>query len=404
MAFDERISVTVQDHPCDVGACDIGPTASHLGATGDRVRAVVHWRRWLTAVVLVGLSVAVFRHRSEALQAISDITAMSTGWKLALLTLAAAGIAANGLAVRSVTPGLSVTNAVMVHQATTAANNSIVGSGPVNLGLRIAMLRSWGVGASTIGVTVVALNVVAAYRTWAVALVIAMLGTSGAAGNVIDPRLFPLVATAAVGVLVVSTLWWWIVLRFPVLSGWMARRAQRLADRARKRTRRVPDVNVPAFVESIREEGRRLVRTRGRAIVAATVIEQAVFVVTPVAVVRAVGIDSATISTAQILITFGVVRLAAALTPIPGGIGITELGLAALLIRFGGPEPAVVAAVLTFRSITFLLPLMTGGVCLAAWRWSGRARSDRRDRPRSTQRGVVPRGAALGDSVSISAG
>jgi putative heme transporter len=355
-------------------------------------------------VVLIGLSVAVFRHRSEAQQAISDIASMSTAWMLALSALAAAGILANGVAVRSLTPSLTVTNGVMVHQATTAANNSIVGSGPVNLGLRVAMLRSWDVSVPSIGVTVVALNVVSAYKMWVVTLVTALLGATGAAGDVIDRRLFWGVAGLAVVVLVASTAWWWIVLRFPVLSDWVARRAQRLADRARRRSRRIPAVDLATFVESTRDEARRLVRVRGRAIIVANVLEQAVFVLTPVAVVRAVGIESATISTAQILITFGVVRLAAALTPIPGGIGITEFGLAALMIAFGGPEPAVVAAVLTFRSITFLLPLLTGGLCLVAWRWGERGRSIRGDRPRSTQRALVPHGAAPRDSVSISAG
>ena len=50
-------------------------------------------------------------------------------------------------------------------------------------------------------------------------------------------------------------------------------------------------------------------------------------------------------------------------------MGVTEIGLATLLTRFGGPEAAVLAAVLTYRVLTFVLPIFTGGACLAWWRW-----------------------------------
>lgn len=330
---------------------------------------------------MIGLAAAVYRHRAEAIRAVQDVAAMSTAWKVVLLVLTAAGIVTSGLAVRSVTPGLSVGHAVMVHQATTAANNAVIGSGPVNLGLRVAMLRSWGVSGSAIAVTVVALNVVAAYKTWLVTLVVALMGLTGAARGVIDHRLFVVGAIVAVAVLVGSTAWWWIVLRFPVLSGWAARRCQRLVNRLRRRVPRLPPVDIVSVTESLRLDARRLVRRRGVTIVTTTTVEQLLFVLTPVAVVRAVGIDGSVISTAQILIAFGVVRLVAALTPIPGGIGVTEIGLLTLLLGFGGPEPAVVAAVLTYRAITFLLPLATGGACLAVWRWRDRERTNSSPRP-----------------------
>jgi uncharacterized protein (TIRG00374 family) len=90
-------------------------------------------------------------------------------------------------------------------------------------------------------------------------------------------------------------------------------------------------------------------------------------------VIRAFGIGSETVSTVQVLIAFGLIRLVTALTPIPGGIGINEVGTAALLIGFGGPETTVLAAVVTFRAITFLLPIFIGGACFALWRWRGRS-------------------------------
>ena len=101
-------------------------------------------------------------------------------------------------------------------------------------------------------------------------------------------------------------------------------------------------------------------------------VDQAITIAKPLAVVWAFGIGPDEISTWQVLIAYGLVRLVAALTPIPGGIGVIELGLAVLLVRFGGDEAVVLAAVLTYRALTFALPIVTGGFCLLAWRFEHR--------------------------------
>jgi putative heme transporter len=102
------------------------------------------------------------------------------------------------------------------------------------------------------------------------------------------------------------------------------------------------------------------------------VVEQLVNLATPLVVVRAFGIGPDVLTTSEVLVAYGLVRLGAALTPVPAGIGVTELGLATLLTRFGGPDTEVLAAVLTYRAITFLLPLPVGAVSFVAWRWSRR--------------------------------
>jgi uncharacterized membrane protein YbhN (UPF0104 family) len=130
----------------------------------------------------------------------------------------------------------------------------------------------------------------------------------------------------------------------------------------------VPAIDLVDVTDHFRIDAGGLARQRGGRIVAAAVVEQVIFIAMPVVVVRAFGIGPDIVSTTQVLVTFGLIRVAAALTPIPGGIGITEVGVTALLTAFGGAEPAVIAAVLTFRALTFLLPIAIGGVCLLLWR------------------------------------
>jgi uncharacterized membrane protein YbhN (UPF0104 family) len=233
------------------------------------------------------------------------------------------------------------------------------------------MLRSWRVGDLAIGVTVVALNVVAAYKLWAYTLIIAVLGSTGTADGVVSRTVFHVALVVATSVLVGSTVFWWTLLRHPAPLRWLARRAQRPFDIMRQRIGRrlpVPPIDLVAVTDRFRIDAGGLARQRGGRIVAAAVVEQVIVIAMPVVVVRAFGVGPDAVSTAQVLVTFGLVRVAAALTPIPGGIGITEIGVTALLTAFGAAEPTVIAAVVTFRALTFLLPIAIGGVCLLVWR------------------------------------
>jgi uncharacterized membrane protein YbhN (UPF0104 family) len=330
------------------------------------------WRRWLAGAVLAVLGLAIASHRAEMAEALREIADLSPRWVAVLAALSFVGIITNGLGTRSVTPGLTLGRGVMVHQATTAANNTLVGSGPVSLGVRIAMLRSWQVGDRSIGLTVILLNILSAYKVWLIALAVASLGVSGAARNVVDRSVFVIVIAIAVVVLSASTAMWWTLMRHPRLSDRVAHWFQRMLCLLRRRFARFPDLNIPGLAAELRRDASALVRSNGRRIVTAATLEQIVIVITPLAVIRAFGIGPETVSTVQVLIAFGLIRLVTALTPIPGGIGITEVGTATLLIGFGGPETTVLAAVVTFRAITFVLPIFIGGACFALWRWRGR--------------------------------
>ena len=52
----------------------------------------------------------------------------------------------------------------------------------------------------------------------------------------------------------------------------------------------------------------------------------------------------------------------------PGGLGVVELGLAAALVLAGGEEAEVVAGVLVFRGLTFVLPIPLGALTYWWWR------------------------------------
>jgi putative heme transporter len=83
---------------------------------------------------------------------------------------------------------------------------------------------------------------------------------------------------------------------------------------------------------------------------------------------RHVGVSDAEVSWVEALAAFALVRLLSAVPITPGGLGVVELGLAAALVLAGGEEAPVVAAVLVFRALTFLLPIPIGAVTYWLWR------------------------------------
>jgi uncharacterized membrane protein YbhN (UPF0104 family) len=47
---------------------------------------------------------------------------------------------------------------------------------------------------------------------------------------------------------------------------------------------------------------------------------------------------------------------------------VVELGLTGALVSFGGPQVEVVSAVLLYRVLTYVPPIVVGGICLLVWR------------------------------------
>ena len=47
---------------------------------------------------------------------------------------------------------------------------------------------------------------------------------------------------------------------------------------------------------------------------------------------------------------------------------MVELGLTGALVSFGGQQVEVVSAVLVYRVLTYVPPIVIGGACLLIWR------------------------------------
>jgi uncharacterized membrane protein YbhN (UPF0104 family) len=97
---------------------------------------------------------------------------------------------------------------------------------------------------------------------------------------------------------------------------------------------------------------------------------------------RNVGVTQDDLSWIAALAAFAFVRLVSALPVTPGGVGVVELGYAAVMTigMDDATSAKVVAAILLFRAITYALPVPLGAGSYLVWRGNRTWRMSREER------------------------
>jgi uncharacterized membrane protein YbhN (UPF0104 family) len=130
-----------------------------------------------------------------------------------------------------------------------------------------------------------------------------------------------------------------------------------------------------------------LLRARWQRLTAVTVASHLLLFCVLLLSLRFVGVGQHEVGWAEALAVFAFARLVTAVPLTPGGVGIVELALVAGLVAAGGPRVGVVAAVLVFRALTYVLPIPLGLVAWVCWR---RRRSWRRPPGQAPRTDLVP--------------
>lgn len=280
-----------------------------------------------------------------------------------LVIVATANLVAPSLAQMAALPGLRLGPAVAVDWTTSTVTNLLPGGSALAVGLTWSMYRSLGSTGAAIARSVVVTGVWDTLVKLGTPLpAVLWLATQRPVGPV-------LVQAGVLGgiLFVVAAGLGAAVLAGPAPAGAIGRLLDRL-----------PAVGTgwPERLDRLRVDTLGLLRHRGPALTAATVLGHANLYLLLVVCLRAVGVERSVLGLAPILAAFAFGRLVTAVPLTPGGLGVLEVGLVGALTAAGdAPDGPVVAAVLLFRFCSFALPLPLG---LAGWLWwSGRrARSD----------------------------
>jgi uncharacterized membrane protein YbhN (UPF0104 family) len=272
-------------------------------------------------------------------------------------------------------PGLTITRAMILTESTTAISNTVPAGSAVGIGVSAQMLRSWGFRRSLVTLSLLISGI---WNNLAkLALPVIALAALAVQGGTSAAR----VTAALVGVaaLVGALLLFALMLRSEDGARRLGLLAQRVAARPLRLLRRPPPTGWEIATTRFRDKTIGLLRTRWPALTAATLVSHLSLYLVLLLALRHVGVSEAEVGWAEVLAVFAFVRLLSAVPLSPGGLGVVELALTAGLVGAGGDRAEVVAAILVYRGLTYLLPIPVGAMTYLGWR-----RSASRPRPALT--------------------
>jgi uncharacterized membrane protein YbhN (UPF0104 family) len=242
--------------------------------------------------------------------------------------------------------------------------NTLPAGGALGIGVSWAMLSSWGVStADYVLYTLVSgiWNVFARLGLPVLALLVLVTASRPGAG---------LIAAAGAGLalLTAATAGLGLLLRSESFALRAGRALQRMVAVACRLARRPVPPDVAGWLPGFRGRAGALIAARGWRITAATAASNLTLWLVLLACLRGVGLSQAQVPWQTSLAAFAFVRLLTVLPITPGGLGITELGLIAILTVGHRNGAQVTAAVLLYRAVTYLPPIPLGAIACLAWR------------------------------------
>ena len=284
--------------------------------------------------------------------------------------VAVAGLVIYAFVLTAAMPGLSMFQAFVVNQSSTAVANTMPAGGVLGVGVSYRFYGSWGHSRSAITLNVLLTGI----------------------GNFMCKLGFPIVALALLAIsgnaslgLLVAAIVGLVAFSAIFTAGALGLASERLAQRVgqfvgagvtrvRGWLRRPAVADAAAVAVAFRRQSIDLLRNRGLRLSVGIVLYHATQFALLLVALRAVGVTAGEVSWGEALAAYSTASLLGALPLTPGGIGLVELGLTAALIAAGAPNTEAVAAVLVYRTVSYLLPLPLGAVTYLVWRWNARWR------------------------------
>ena len=286
---------------------------------------------------------------------------------LELATLAAAAVwnlASYLLPQLAALPGLTPRQAALESHTSTAVGNLLPAGQAVGLGVTWRFYSSYGFGRSEIALSLLVQGVWNnLFKLGLPIVALALLVLTGDAAGGLVPA-----AVAGLAVFVLALALFAFGLSSERRAGLAGGAVEAVASLPRRLRGRPRQPRLAEAAARFRAQAIALLRRRWHWLTLATLASHLSLFLVLLLALRHVGVAESEVSWVEALAAFALVRLLSAFPVTPGGLGLVELGLAAALVLAGGDKEQVVAAVLVFRTLTFLLPVPIGAVTWWLWR------------------------------------
>jgi uncharacterized protein (TIRG00374 family) len=331
------------------------------GARPDRRRLAV--RVLLAVMVLAVVYVGLLPRLVDVGQVWATLRAM-TWLEVATLVAAAAWNLGSYLLPQLVAlPGLTPRQAFLESHASTAVGNLLPAGQAVGPGVTYRFYSSYGFGRAEIVLSLLVQGVWNNFVKLGMSLVaLGLLVASGDAAGELAPA-----AVVGVAVFLLALFGFAFGLSSEHRAARLGGALAAVASTLRRLVRRPGQPRWDEGAVAFRSQAISLLRRRWHWLTLSTLVSHLSLFLVLLLALRHVGVAGSAVSWVEALAAFALVRLLSAFPITPGGLGVVELGLAAALVLAGGEEAPVVAAVLVFRVLTFLLPIPIGA--FTWWRW-----------------------------------
>lgn len=325
-------------------------------------------RQVLRVAVSLALAGAIFAYVLGSAADFSEVSAAissMTGVELATLAVIAVwNLATYWMVIVAATPGLTYPQAAVLVESTTAVANSVPGGSAVAVGLTYGMLGSWGFSRSRSTLSVIVSGL---WNNFAkLGLPVLSLALLAMQGDVNGPRVTA--GLFGIAALVGSVTVFALILRRESFARRAGDRVAGWVSGVRRRLGKGPAEGWGDATVKFRARTIGLVSHAWKRLTVTTIVSHLSLFAVLLMALRHIGVANAEVHWAEVLAVFAFVRLLTAIPITPGGLGVVELGLIAGLTTAGGEEAEVVAAVLIFRGLTYLLPIPLGLLTYLFWR------------------------------------
>jgi uncharacterized protein (TIRG00374 family) len=288
-----------------------------------------------------------------------------TGYEVAILAvLAAWNLVTYWIQMVVSTPGLTYPQSMVLTESTTAVSNALPAGGAIGVGMTYSILGSWGFSnsrATLAGLVSGIWNNFAKLGMPVVALAILALQGESGGGRMVAA------AAGLVGLVAAVTIFA-LILRSEPFARRLGLFTQGIATRIRRVLRKGPATGWDLAVVKFRGRVLAYVHRRWVALTAVTVIGHLSLFLVLLACLRVMGVSEQEAGWAEVLAVFSFARLVTAIPLTPGGVGIVELALIGGISAAGGERAEVVAAVLIYRLLTYVVPIVFGAITYLYWR------------------------------------
>lgn len=340
------------------------------GLPKDRPRGILRriWSGFLSYGVVVICLVFLFTRLDGADDMSAALSLITVTEVVIICVLGVVNLATNLPPIIVTLPGLRSREAAVTNTASAALSNTVPEGGAIATGLNFAMLRSWGFALDDITSEVLITGVwsqMTKYILFAIAAIAVVILGPAPSGTI----WFALILTALV---MLASIVLALILRSRGFATHLGRWLDDLARSIKRFIKRLSTPSMETELPKFREVMvNQLRRCWGRLTVAGVLSQLTACFVLGVAC-RMVGLGDSTISWWTIILAYSTVTLASLLIPTPGGLGVAEVVLVAVLSYTlpSSDQSAVLAAVILYRIATFLVPIPIGLVTYLYWRKS----------------------------------